>query len=261
MPRRCIDAPLEVGDIADRELVTGLVKRYGSRLRRALRRLQGGRRVDGSARALLRQQRGPHRAAPRRAPRGGRRPRRVLLVVQRVRLTRGTPGRRGPTRPGPRARTRRASCSSSACCAGSTSATALRSVSLRYFNAAGASVDARLGEDSPRPLNLVPLAMQAALGQIPALSVYGTDYPTPDGTAIRDYIHVDDLADAHVRALGYLEQGGASTALNVGHRARLVGARSDRRHEAGERRRCPGGACTATTGRPDGRVRRQPARA
>jgi UDP-glucose 4-epimerase len=92
----------------------------------------------------------------------------------------------------------------------------LRSVSLRYFNAAGASVDARLGEDSPRPLNLVPLAMLAALGKIEALSVYGTDYPTPDGTCVRDYIHVDDLADAHVRALGYLADGGASTALNVG---------------------------------------------
>ncbi|MET0627300.1 MAG: UDP-glucose 4-epimerase GalE [Acidimicrobiia bacterium] len=92
----------------------------------------------------------------------------------------------------------------------------LRSVSLRYFNAAGASADARLGEDSPRPLNLVPLAMLSALGKIDALSVYGTDYPTPDGTCVRDYIHVDDLADAHVRALNYLADGGASTALNVG---------------------------------------------
>jgi UDP-glucose-4-epimerase GalE len=92
----------------------------------------------------------------------------------------------------------------------------MRSVALRYFNAAGASVDARIGEDNPRPLNLVPLAMQAALGQIPLLTVNGTDYPTPDGSTIRDYIHVLDLADAHVRALAYLEQGGASTIVNVG---------------------------------------------
>jgi UDP-glucose-4-epimerase GalE len=92
----------------------------------------------------------------------------------------------------------------------------LRSVALRYFNAAGASPDARIGEDNPRPLNLVPLAMQAALRQIPQLTVNGTDYPTPDGSTIRDYIHVDDLADAHVRALGYLEQGGATTIVNVG---------------------------------------------
>ena len=92
----------------------------------------------------------------------------------------------------------------------------IRSVALRYFNAAGASVDARIGEDNPRPLNLVPLAMQAALGQIPLLTVNGTDYPTPDGSTIRDYIHVLDLADAHVRALAYLEQGGASTVVNVG---------------------------------------------
>jgi UDP-glucose 4-epimerase len=92
----------------------------------------------------------------------------------------------------------------------------LRSVALRYFNAAGASHDARIGEDNPRPLNLVPLAMQAALGQIPVLTVNGTDYPTPDGTTIRDYIHVDDLADAHMRALAYLEDGGESTVVNVG---------------------------------------------
>jgi UDP-glucose-4-epimerase GalE len=92
----------------------------------------------------------------------------------------------------------------------------VRSVSLRYFNASGASVDARIGEDSPTPLNLVPLAMLAALGKIPQLSVYGTDYDTPDGSCIRDYIHVDDLADAHVRALDHLAGGGDTTALNVG---------------------------------------------
>jgi UDP-glucose-4-epimerase GalE len=93
---------------------------------------------------------------------------------------------------------------------------AMRSVSLRYFNAAGASSDARIGEDNPRPLNLVPLAMQAALGQLAVLQINGTDYPTPDGSTIRDYIHVDDLADAHVRALDYLVDGGASTVVNVG---------------------------------------------
>jgi UDP-glucose-4-epimerase GalE len=92
----------------------------------------------------------------------------------------------------------------------------VRSVSLRYFNAAGAAADVRLGEDAPNPLNLVPLAMLAALGRIPKLAVYGTDYPTADGTCIRDYIHVDDLADAHVRALDYLARGGATRALNVG---------------------------------------------
>ena len=91
----------------------------------------------------------------------------------------------------------------------------LRSVALRYFNAAGASADARIGEDNPRPLNLVPLAMQAALSQIPLLTVNGTDYPTPDGSTIRDYIHVDDLADAHVRAR-LSRAGGASTVVNVG---------------------------------------------
>ena len=92
----------------------------------------------------------------------------------------------------------------------------LRSVSLRYFNAAGASADSRIGEDWRQSLNLVPLVMKATLGKAPPVRVFGTDYPTEDGTCIRDYIHVDDLADAHVKALDHLAGGGASTALNVG---------------------------------------------
>jgi UDP-glucose-4-epimerase GalE len=92
----------------------------------------------------------------------------------------------------------------------------VRSVSLRYFNASGAAMDGSLGEDWSVSLNLVPLAMKALLGKAPPLRVFGTDYPTPDGTAIRDYIHVDDLADAHLRALDYLARGGESVAVNVG---------------------------------------------
>ncbi|MEO6156148.1 MAG: UDP-glucose 4-epimerase GalE, partial [Ilumatobacteraceae bacterium] len=92
----------------------------------------------------------------------------------------------------------------------------LRSVSLRYFNAAGASGDARIGEDWRQSLNLVPIVMKAILDKRGPLQVFGNDYPTPDGTCIRDYIHVDDLADAHVRALAYLADGGKTTALNVG---------------------------------------------
>jgi UDP-glucose 4-epimerase len=92
----------------------------------------------------------------------------------------------------------------------------VRAVSLRYFNAAGASVDGRFGEVWERSINLIPMAMKAALGRGPALQVFGSDYPTPDGTCIRDYIHVDDLADAHVGALAYLAAGGATVSLNVG---------------------------------------------
>jgi UDP-glucose-4-epimerase GalE len=92
----------------------------------------------------------------------------------------------------------------------------LRAVSLRYFNAAGATADGRFGEVWERSINLVPVAMKAALGRRPPIEVFGNDYPTPDGTCIRDYIHVDDLADAHVRALGYLAEGGPTVALNVG---------------------------------------------
>jgi UDP-glucose-4-epimerase GalE len=92
----------------------------------------------------------------------------------------------------------------------------IRSVSLRYFNAAGASSDGAIGEDWTRTTNLIPSAMRAMLGSGPPLQVFGTDYPTPDGTAIRDYVHVEDLADAHMRALEYLERGGDTVALNVG---------------------------------------------
>jgi UDP-glucose-4-epimerase GalE len=92
----------------------------------------------------------------------------------------------------------------------------VRSVSLRYFNAAGASFDARIGEDWTYALNLIPVALKALLTGDGELQVFGTDYPTPDGTCIRDYIHVDDLADAHLTAIELLERGGASAAVNVG---------------------------------------------
>jgi UDP-glucose-4-epimerase GalE len=92
----------------------------------------------------------------------------------------------------------------------------LRSVALRYFNAAGADPDGEIGEDHDPETHLIPLAIGAALGTSAPLQIYGTDYPTPDGTAVRDYVHVTDLADAHVRALDYLEAGGESTALNLG---------------------------------------------
>jgi UDP-glucose-4-epimerase GalE len=92
----------------------------------------------------------------------------------------------------------------------------LRSVSLRYFNAAGAWLDGSIGEDWTVTLNLVPLIMKTALGRRGALQIFGTDYPTPDGTAIRDYVHVIDLAEAHLKALERLEKGGESTAVNLG---------------------------------------------
>ena len=91
-----------------------------------------------------------------------------------------------------------------------------KSVSLRYFNAAGADRDGEIGEDHEPETHLIPLAIKAALGQGPALRIFGTDYPTPDGTAIRDFIHVEDLADAHVRAVRHLLHGGVSLKLNLG---------------------------------------------
>jgi UDP-glucose-4-epimerase GalE len=92
----------------------------------------------------------------------------------------------------------------------------VRSVSLRYFNAAGADPDGEIGELHEPETHLVPLVLQTALGQRAQIDIYGTDYPTPDGTAIRDYIHVQDLAEAHLRALEHLDAGRETTALNLG---------------------------------------------
>jgi len=92
----------------------------------------------------------------------------------------------------------------------------LRHVSLRYFNAAGADPDAEIGEAHDPETHLIPLVLEVAKGQRPAISVYGSDYPTRDGTCIRDYVHVSDLADAHVLALKSLADGGAPGGLNVG---------------------------------------------
>ncbi len=92
----------------------------------------------------------------------------------------------------------------------------VRSVALRYFNAAGADLDSEIGECHEPETHLVPLVLQAALGQRPQIDVYGTDYPTPDGTAIRDYVHVQDLALAHLRALERLREGGGNIAVNLG---------------------------------------------
>ena len=92
----------------------------------------------------------------------------------------------------------------------------LKSVALRYFNAAGADPDGTIGEEHDPETHLIPLVIDAARGTRPPVGVFGTDYPTPDGTAIRDYIHVTDLATAHVGALDYLRKGGATTAINLG---------------------------------------------
>lgn len=91
-----------------------------------------------------------------------------------------------------------------------------RYASLRYFNAAGADESGEIGELHDPETHLIPLALRAAAGVGPALQVFGSDYPTPDGTCIRDYIHVNDLASAHVRALEHLAAGKGSFAVNVG---------------------------------------------
>ncbi len=93
----------------------------------------------------------------------------------------------------------------------------LSSVCFRYFNAAGADPEGRLGEDHNPETHLIPLVLQTALGKREAISIYGTDYPTPDGSCVRDYIHVCDLADAHVLGVKYLLEGNDSNVFNLGN--------------------------------------------
>jgi UDP-glucose 4-epimerase len=93
----------------------------------------------------------------------------------------------------------------------------LRSIIFRYFNAAGADPAGEIGEIHDPETHLIPIVLQAALGKRSSVDVYGTDYPTHDGTAVRDYIHVSDLADAHVLGLRWLQDGGASDVFNLGN--------------------------------------------
>ncbi|HKE44053.1 MAG TPA: UDP-glucose 4-epimerase GalE [Steroidobacteraceae bacterium] len=93
----------------------------------------------------------------------------------------------------------------------------LRYVALRYFNVAGSDPQGRIGQCTPNATLLVKVACEAAIGKRPGVAIFGTDYETPDGTGVRDYIHVEDLASAHVDALGYLRDGGASITLNCGY--------------------------------------------
>lgn len=96
-------------------------------------------------------------------------------------------------------------------------ASAMRHVILRYFNVAGCDGAGRIGQDTPEATHLVKVACQHATGQRPHLNIFGTDYPTPDGTCIRDYIHVEDLATAHLNALAYLREGSESLIANCGY--------------------------------------------
>lgn len=92
----------------------------------------------------------------------------------------------------------------------------IKSLALRYFNAAGADLETQIGENHDPETHLIPSIIQTGLGQKPHITVYGTDFPTKDGSAIRDYIHVQDLADAHVRGLQHLLETKKSDAINLG---------------------------------------------
>ena len=93
----------------------------------------------------------------------------------------------------------------------------IRYVALRYFNVAGSDPKSRIGQSTPKATLLIKVACEAAVGKRKLIKIFGTDYPTPDGTGIRDYIHVEDLADAHLKAVDYLRNNGASATLNCGY--------------------------------------------
>ncbi len=122
-------------------------------------------------------------------------------------------------------------------------ATPLRHVVLRYFNVAGSDPEGRIGQSTAKATLLVKVAVEHVVGKRPHLSVFGTDYPTPDGTGVRDYIHVTDLATAHLNALDYLRAGGSSLTANVGYghgysvREVLDSVAQDRRPETGHQGR------------------------
>jgi UDP-glucose-4-epimerase GalE len=96
-------------------------------------------------------------------------------------------------------------------------ASGIRHVALRYFNAAGADPDGEIGESHDPETHLIPLVLFAAMGRKPAIDIFGNDYPTPDGTCVRDYVHVSDLADAHVAAIERLAEGHPSDVFNLGN--------------------------------------------
>ena len=155
----------------------------------------------------------------------------VLVVVLRVRIARRSRStRRLPIHPGEPLRRDQATGRTNPR-AGTTSATACARCRLRYFNAAGASFDARIGEDSPQPLNLVPLAMNRSARQDPRARCSAPTIRRRDGTCVRDYIHVDDLADAHVKALDTSSgwRNGGAERRHRGGFERVRGARRDRR--------------------------------
>ncbi len=116
----------------------------------------------------------------------------------------------------------------------------LRFVVLRYFNVAGADPKMRTGQSTPQATHLIKVAAETILGKRDKMSVFGTDYPTPDGTCIRDYIHVTDLARAHSASLAYLRRGGANCDVQLRLWARLFGARSARVCAARQRQQFSG---------------------
>ena len=124
-------------------------------------------------------------------------------------------------------------------------ASSLRYVTLRYFNVAGSDPGGRIGQSTPKATLLTKVACEAVVGKRPHVSIFGTDYETPDGTGVRDYIHVEDLATAHVSALGYLRSGGLSTTLNCGYghgysvREVLAAVERDQRQAPCHPRRAP----------------------
>ena len=228
-----IDAPLVVGDITDHDLVSSVIQRARRHPGGALRRVQVRGRIDGAPGKYWRNNVAGTVELLEACLANGV----DQVVFSSSCSVYGTPRRcRSPSRrrsppractPSPRPTVERI-----LRWYGETHG--LRAVSLRYFNAAGASFDGRIGEDWTYSINLIPLVMKAILLGDRRLQVFGDDYDTPDGTCIRDYIHVDDLADAHVKSLDYLARRRDRRGQRR-HRCRVIGARRDPCHRARQR--------------------------
>ncbi len=207
--------PLVQGDVGDTKLVGELLAKHGHPHGDPFRRAHHRARVGVRPAQVLRQQHLPDAQPARHLRRAWRRELRVLLHRCGVRHSRIGTVRRGfaaaPINPYGTSKLM-----SEWMLRDLAFATGMRYVALRYFNVAGSDPHGRIGQSTRKATLLVKVAAEAVVGKREHVSIFGTDYPTPDGTGVRDYIHVVDLANAHLKAVDYLRGGGASVTLNCG---------------------------------------------
>ena len=237
------DVPLVVGNVGDRRAGRLAARRTPGRHHHPLRRAHHRARVGREPAQVLRQQHLRHALAARGRLAGRREATSCSPRPPPCTAFRPPGSRRKNRRPRRSIAYGTSKLMSEWMLRDLCAATPMRHVVLRYFNVAGSDPQGRIGQSTAQATLLVKVACEAAVGKRPYLSVFGTDYPTPDGTGVRDYIHVEDLATAHLNALDYLRAGGESLIANCRLRPRLqrargaVERREDRRPQARRARR------------------------